>query len=214
MIPEGNYKGDVIGADFATASTGTPSINVLFDVQGERRTVYLYLTDNCMGHDSDGKPRVTQKALEALGYNGDDPPTFANGQGVHLWCKHEQYNGQTNEKWMISTPRESTPPPAGVVDRFRSQWRALSGNRPAATRTPAPPPKSAPPPPPGPDPESDEWTKNSAWDFIEKELAKKGEKPITSEWYAAIKSVNKAENKFTSDDWKSVVNSYLNLPPI
>lgn len=81
-------------------------------VESSERTVYLYL--------SDGALEMTIDAVAHLGYDKDslkflDPAQngFFNfaGQICDLWCKVEDYKGDSKEKWSISLPRKPVEPP-------------------------------------------------------------------------------------------------------
>ena len=80
-------------------------------VEESERTVYLYLSEAAM--------EMTSDALAHLGYDKDtlrflnpDTPNFFNfaGKKCDLWCKVEDYRGQSKEKWSISLPRKPVTP--------------------------------------------------------------------------------------------------------
>lgn len=81
--------------------------NELANTHEGERTVYLYLSDKAMD--------MAVEVLTFLGYQKESlrflDPTVENhhsfvGREVDLWCKVETYQGDTKEKWSISTPRE------------------------------------------------------------------------------------------------------------
>lgn len=209
LMPEGQYQGDVIGAEFGQTSNGNLQMAVKFNIaEGVNRTVYLTMNENTMGTNDEGKPRICQSQLDALGYNGDDPPTFANPNGVQLYMKHDEWNGKRKEKWNVSsggTPM--TPASPDQINRFKSQWRALKGAGPkpasAASAPKAPTrPTSAPAKPKAQDADSvfQLWASG-------REKAKKaiGE----SDWFEFCKSVigNDDTDKYTPGDWQKVAEA-------
>lgn len=81
-------------------------------VESSERTVYLYL--------SEGALDMTVDAISHLGYDKDslkflDPNQngFFNFAGIRcdLWCKVEDWQGDSKEKWSISLPRKPIEPP-------------------------------------------------------------------------------------------------------
>ena len=82
----------------------------LAENQQHERSVYIYLTEKAM--------EMALKALKVLGFNRNslkylDPEIEGHqdltGLEVPLYCKIEQYEGEDQERWSISTPFESKP---------------------------------------------------------------------------------------------------------
>lgn len=118
---QGSYKGIVSAQGFATSrEKGTLSFDIQVTVREKidpttmeaspvteaRRTINHWLTPTNL---EPGKP--TYEAFKELGVYGDfedyDPanPNHRSlvGKEVKLYCKHEEYQGKTRERWMIST---------------------------------------------------------------------------------------------------------------
>ena len=71
------------------------------------RSVFMSLTEKTVD--------FVKRNLRQLGFTGDsmsqlDPrhPQHQSfeGQELEFWCGHDEYNGQTKEKWSISSPRK------------------------------------------------------------------------------------------------------------
>lgn len=229
LMPEGNYQGTLIAEEcqFAEASTGTLQIVLPFRVATEsgpvKRTIFLSLTDRTMGRDEDGKPRIAQQALDELGYNGDDPPTFANGENpVELYCKHEINNkNETSEKWNISGGMNLKEPPRDRVQRFLSDWRALTGGtgKPKPSNgggRPAPAQRPTGGRPAGrPGRGADLLVKSGgkeggdeAWEVWAKNTQGGSTKIDPKEWEKVVsereQEVGRGEQDFTAEDWDAV----------
>ncbi len=212
LWPEGQYTGNIISAEFTSAKTGTPQMKIIFDVQGSTRTMFMPLTDKCLGYADDGRPNITQQALDALRYNNDDPPTFGVSENVPLYMKHDTYNGTVRERWNVSTGGPSRPPPSGTVDQFLAKMRAIRSAAPlppAPAKKPAPAPakpSSPPPAAPPPQPPASGMTKDEAW--ARWEAAGVADR---NKWFAAIREIDKPESRFTPADWETVADR-ANLP--
>lgn len=115
----GAYIGEVISQSLGTSKKGTPQFTLRFKVlamadgvavrQQYERTLYMPLTEKTV--------RFAKEALQRIGFTGNnfqqlDParPGYHNFAGLEtqFYCKHEEYMGQTNERWQIS--RYATPP--------------------------------------------------------------------------------------------------------
>lgn len=133
--PSGPYIGKVLEQNLGESKNkGTPQLVLKFQIinevdriSGERlelerceeRWVYLYLTEKAMD--------MALKSLKALGYkrsslkyldpNVDGFQDLA-GTEVELYCKHEEYEGDLNERWSISTPRETKPVDASSLRKL------------------------------------------------------------------------------------------------
>lgn len=226
LMQEGNYRGKLESAQFCEASTGTLQMALTFQLaqNGPRRTVFLAFTENTMGRDQDGKPRMSQRVLNDLGYNGDDPPTFANPtDNVELYMKHDTYQGTTSEKWSVSGGGMNiTEASKDRVQKFQAQWRATGGGTkpPATSSKTSKPPASPPPaqsggPPPAEDgggadyAKFDASTKEEAWAI----WCREGKASATDavSWHKAVREVanGRAEGKLTADDWKAVAHKAM-----
>lgn len=122
-------------------------------VEAGERTVYLYLSEAAL--------EMTIDAVTYLGFDKDsvrflnpDTQNFYNfaGKVADLWCKIEEYKGQSKEKWSISLPRKPATP---IDDKDMRRLDDLFGKAiksripmaprvqaPAASAEPAPEPKS------------------------------------------------------------------------
>jgi hypothetical protein len=134
---QGLYSGECVGQFTGTSSGGTPYFALKFKiiarivseqevrVEQSERTVYMYLSDKAAPY--------TVEAIRHLGYDRDslrfiDPnvDSFFNFAGIvtDLWCKVEDYQGDTKEKWSISTPRAPVEP---LDDKEMRRLDALFG---------------------------------------------------------------------------------------
>lgn len=196
----GNYKGNLVEAVFGKSSTGKPQVVMTFDIDGNRKLVFAYL--------SDAAKERTFDDLEKMGWNGSTAdPQFTNPNGVELYMKHDTYEGKTNEKWSISSGGFK-PEPLATDDlkRIEAQFRNRKGS-PAPSRS-APPPRSAPParsapPPRTPTNTEPKFGKDEAWDAFEKGGVSSPE-AFNGAIEATEKARNKTEAEFTADDWKYV----------
>jgi hypothetical protein len=104
-------------------------------VEQNERSVYLYLSEKALD--------MTTDVLAFLGYEKDslrflDPaaPNYHSfaGKKCDLWCKVEEYNGDTKEKWSISMPldRQITP----IDDKELRRLDALFGKSIKGKRSP------------------------------------------------------------------------------
>lgn len=213
LMAEGQYQGDIIGAEFGQTSNGNLQMAIKFAIaEGLNRTVYLTMNENTMGMNEEGKPRIAQSQLDAIGYNGDDPPTFANNTGVQLYMKHDEWNGKRKEKWNISSGgAPMTPASPDQINRFKSQWRALKGAGPkpatAATAPKAPArPTSAPTKAAGKVVATDADSVFKIWAAARD----KAKKPIAdTDWFDFLKSVLGSDDfeTFTPADWQKLADA-------
>ncbi|HET9087160.1 MAG TPA: hypothetical protein VFN53_06545 [Acidobacteriaceae bacterium] len=120
----GLHRGKILDHGLSKAKSGTDQVFIRFEVVAvkdgsdwhpvdhpKERTVYMAVTEKTIKFVAD--------ALDALGYTGG---SFANleaqsapayslvGEQRDFWCKHEVYNGNTNEKWSVSIPRAQAEP--------------------------------------------------------------------------------------------------------
>lgn len=214
LMPEGQYQGNVISAEWGSTSSGNPQIVVTFALaEGVNRTVYIVMTDKTMGTDENGKPRMAQQMLNTLGWNGDDPPTFQKNENIPLWMKHDAYEGKTKEKWQISSGSFSGAKPSqDVISRMQSQWRATNGAAPQPTtkppaNAPAVPQRAAPQRPAESKP-GDEYAKyttaESVFSFWTKIREKAKKSASSDDWFEFLDSLNlgKKDTEFGPADWK------------
>lgn len=211
-MPEGQYQGNVVKAEWGSTSSGNPQIVVNFSLaEGVSRTVYIVVNDKTMGYNEEGKPRISQQALNTLGWNGDDPPTFQNTEGVPLWMKHDEWQGKVKEKWQVSGGSFGGAKPAqDVISRVQSQWRATNGAAPTPTKTPPPnrpavPQRSAAPTrPQAPTSDYSKFnTAESVFSLWTKNQEKRKRPTGSDEWFEFLDSLalGKKDTEFTAADW-------------
>ncbi len=106
-------------------------------VESSERTVYLYLSEKAL-------PMATE-VIAFLGYDKDslkflDPAQqgFFNfaGQRCDLWCKVEDYQGDSKEKWSVSMPRKPVTP---IDDKELRRLDSMFGKAIRAQRGPGVP---------------------------------------------------------------------------
>lgn len=225
LRPEGNYTGALKEAKLGEADTGTPVMALRFDVEGRPAYVNLYMTDRTMGRDQSGDPRISQRGLDLLGWNGDDPPTFGKDtSAVPLYMKHGQKDdGSPREEWNISKGgglAEIKPLPKDKLQRLQADWRAMGGTmkpsvqKPRETAPAAPPPAApaaAGPPAEAPPPDAnfDASTKEEAWAIWVRE--DKASATNATNWHAKVREVGrgKSEKQFTAADWREVAHGAI-----
>lgn len=203
---EGNYVGDLESGVFGKNEKGTQQVVLTFDIEGNKKRVYGYL--------SDAAREYTFETLEQLGWNGSmSSPEFANNKKVELYMKHgDPYEGKVQEKWMVSNGGGKVAPlAADEARRIEALWKSSRGGNKAPARptpggrpAPARPASTAPArPSAAPAKPADDFGKDQAWDAFEKD----GKDNNT--FWAAVGAVEKQKGKveadFTADDWKEVV---------
>lgn len=114
-------------------------INITVD-----RTVYWHLSDKAWPH--------TIKRLKAIGFTGDfDAIAFvgeAVDKGVQWVCRHEDYEGKTQERWDLANwggEKEHTPPATDQVRKFNARWKSDQSAARVPTGAPPGPPQSTQP---------------------------------------------------------------------
>ena len=105
LCDEGNYTAEVIAQAFSKTKNGTHQFVLRVRVaEGVERNLYMFLSESAIPY--------TKENLRRLGYSGNsltalDParPGFHSfiGQTVECYCKHEMYEGKTQEKWALSS---------------------------------------------------------------------------------------------------------------
>jgi hypothetical protein len=132
---EGKYPATVVGQDFDDGQYGVQFLLELEinDNSGNRRTVYLSLTDE---HGQRAKyADITIEVLRHLGFAGSEAsiarlahdhanPFSLIGVQCEGYCKHKTNSeGRTGERWYINTPRagmERTPPAKTALRKLDS----------------------------------------------------------------------------------------------
>lgn len=214
VTPKGRYKADIVSATFDTSSkSGTPQLSIDLDVYNEGkptgfiRTTRMFLTDKTLG--TDAKPGFVKRTLAALDFNNDmASPAFGKGVGIEVECRHEDYNGKTQEKWEIMSPRESRPIPEDIKRQLAQRLGPVK--KPTPVSTPATPPKpSAPQRPSTSTPgyaNSDE-----AWAALCKTHAAVDTETLGSSFWRTVEDYEKAKGKtqdaFTPAEWGEVVSN-------
>lgn len=133
-----------------TKTKKSPQVTLVFEVQfvsddGEWIAVdpfEAYIHWSLAG----GAQQYTMEKLERIGFNGDfGNPEFDFGDGVSLWCKHDDYNGKTKEKWDLSREGGGIEPveDQDAIRRFNAIYKEKCSPKPKAA-TPPPTPEPAP----------------------------------------------------------------------
>lgn len=197
LIPAGYYDGELLpeGTSLTESKNGTPEFKLTFDIPslGVQRRVALYLSDGAL-------PYSLEK-LKSFGWNNDfESPAFTSTK-ARLSCKHDQYNGQTREKWDVYVERRANP---GTIDLLRSKVRSMSAPAPARVVAKAPPPKPSGPPPVA------AKDRNWAWNEI---VNTHGEATATRVWQSNINAVatatGKTEENFGPEEWTKFVTEFI-----
>lgn len=213
MHEEGNYKGCVEMLIYGlSGKKGTEQMEFRFFIdENTRNSAFLYFT-----------PTTEDKSMEILnmlGFNGDFKAPVINeiyykDYELDVYCKHEEYQGETKERWNIGSGG-GKPAPDDIAARRSAEFRArFSRTAPPAKReTPAesaeraPAPKAPPPKRAPAKPTTPAYGKEDAFYDISKQLGEVG--VDTDEWNKAIDLVGNDEDEFTAEQWKQVVRNYL-----
>ena len=222
MFEQGAYKGMLLKAEFGQAKTGTAQWCLSFDVGGNLRIVFLSCSDASMEY--------TIEKMARLGFNGDtDNPQFSpavmEDHIVDLACKHETYQGKTQEKWDIRVSFTPTPASSDAKTRFKHAWKQSTAGvakkpTPTLSKPSAPAaskPKAGPPPEEPPFEHKGgselEFNKDAAWDAWSEAA---GGNPDVAKWKQAVQKVakesNMPEGKFGHEQWFAV--SQLSVPGV
>ena len=136
LIPAGYYMGKPTGGRLTTTRGGTPQFAVTFALEGgENRTVFMFATDKAW--------QYTEEKLLALGWNNDPDDMRFTTESIELSCKHEEYQGKTNEKWDVANgKKEWEPAPDDVKRSVMARWKASAGK--AKPKTAPKPVREAP----------------------------------------------------------------------
>jgi len=122
MYAEGNYTCRITNQQVTEANSGTIQLELeVLPIKADdepidgnvfRRIIYLPLTPKTIGTKDD--PGWVTNTLRGLGFQGDDftalQPDNANSQSligkeVSCYCKHEEWDERTREKWSFSKSR-------------------------------------------------------------------------------------------------------------
>lgn len=200
----GNYVGDLVEAVFGKSNKNTPQVVFTFDIEGNRKMVFAYL--------SDAAQERTFEDLEKMGWNGStSKPEFSNPKRVELYMQHDTYEGKTNEKWNISSGGFKPQPMAqDEMRRIEALYRNRGGktapSRPAPSRgSPAPSRPTPAPSKPAPSQQGDNFSKDDAWALFEQ--AGK----TANDFFEVISGVETekglSESKFTAAEWRYVAGT-------
>lgn len=160
---EGNYNATVIAQAFGESrEKGTPyfALTIRPDefnsgepemepVSGQERTIWMYLTE--------GTAEFVARDLRTVGFVGSsfsdlDPANEKHhslvGNRIPVYCKHEDYKGQTKEKWQISSgggkiehkpiDNKSMRKLDALFGKHLKAAKPANGQAAAAARSPAP----------------------------------------------------------------------------
>ena len=145
---EGDYWGVLRQASVGVSKTNkTPQMVMVFSVTHEAtgegwkeiqqadRTIYWALTDKALPY--------AEEKLRFLGFNGDygNPQFGEKSQGCSLRCKHEDYKGNTQERWDLAEWGGAGAEKAGddVIRLLNAQWKSHNGSQPKPAGKPKPP---------------------------------------------------------------------------
>jgi hypothetical protein len=67
---------------------------------------------------------MSKKRLTALAFNGDFENPDVTHEPVQLTCKHEEYQGKTQERWDLAefATRERQAPQADEIRKLKARW--------------------------------------------------------------------------------------------
>lgn len=123
-LDPGRYDGVLVDLFMTTSSNGTPCLVAQFDIVGyaKRRTIYTYF--------SDASKENSMKKLAANGFNGDFNSPALDNPNVAMYCKHEEYKGETREKWDFADWGNDAPPDDDTIASLNNLWRSMEGDLP------------------------------------------------------------------------------------
>lgn len=205
----GNYANcDLKEAITSTTKNGLPQMILTFAIgdTGATRTVRFMLNNDTKGKDGKTNLERSTESLQGLGFDGNfEDPQFSAANGVTLYMKLGEYNGQPQEEWNIGRKYEKAG--GNILANLKSSYRALAGAqpRPASAKPPAPAP--TPPArkgPPSTDPLAKVADLQTAWDH-----ANAINKSLTEDAWVGIiadiaKETKRTEAQFTVADWKEL----------
>ena len=181
QLEPGQYTGTIQGAGVSKSKNGTPDLYIDFDIDGNRRTVYIYCSDAAWKSGS-------REKLEALQFNGNfESPDFGVSE-VDLVLRVEEYEGKMREKWDLANWGDSYQHPEADkkdVKKLNALWK--KDTKPKKDAKPG-------------------ATRDQAWAKFEKE---NGDKATPELWAELLKSLRpgKEEVKFTASDWQIVMEA-------
>lgn len=153
MMNEGRYFGKL--KDAVTSETGRGSLQVVLsfsishvaengdwcEINTVDRRVFLSLSDRAWSY--------TEKKLKALGFEGDfgtmEFGSEVHDQGIALNCAHDEYEGETKEKWDIADwggGAGAERAPEDKLRRLNAKWRNDNQQPAQPAGAPSPPPTS------------------------------------------------------------------------
>jgi len=214
LMEPGRYTARIVGAVLAQDDGKSPAVVVQTEVIADKsgpitpvqRRIYLYLSEAA-------KPYTLEK-LEALDFNGDfESPSFGTAaveDGTTVICKHDEYNGETKEKWDFA-PKGGLPSKAdnSVIKMMNAEWKnwkkqsggtTTPAKKPAAPAPAKPPtPAAKGPPAPAAKKPAKAKTRDEVWAKLEEVWTAKGKTPdeILDMW---TKLINEASAKFEKDE--------------
>jgi len=120
MIDTGYYDGVLTDWGCNKSETGTGYIFLVFDVEGQERTVRLFTSTKAWPY--------TKEKIQRLGFDGENFPNELYQQGTRLQCSHEEYQGKTHEKWDLALGGGAKPDDdADLTQQFKKKWQAEHG---------------------------------------------------------------------------------------
>lgn len=170
LFEPGEYEGTVESGVYKEGITNaTPYIEVIFDIGGHKRSVYLYLSEKA--------ENMSIERLQALGWNGEfENINFAN-KGPHLiTCTHApHYKNKERivEKWTFWGPKKEYQVNKEFASSIKAKFKASAPSpvtRPVG-KPPVPPPANKTQPsapssaPPRQKVEAIAKTEQEAWDY-------------------------------------------------
>ena len=149
MLDPGTYRGYLKEAVTSEGKDASLRMEVMFairhvshddawqEIAEAERTIYLYLSEKARPY--------TDAKLKALGFNGDfESPIFdarTREEGIDLVCRHEQYDGNTGERWELKNWKSKAKPAAtDKLKRLNALWNTSNKQSPIS----GPPPVAAP----------------------------------------------------------------------
>jgi len=138
-LQPGNYTGELQEVGVDKSKNGIPLVYSEWNIDGYLRTIRWYLgcnkkdTDTGDAYDKRLKHtiKVSKSKLKAVGFNEDWTNPAFSVKEFELYCKHEEYNGDQQERWDISTRREAQVPDADVMMDMISLYDSIEVDTPA-----------------------------------------------------------------------------------
>lgn len=213
LWPEGPYdaKPESIIYD-ESSQKGTPHFKVTFDIEGNKKHAYLYLSDAAWPN--------SEEKLKKLGFNGEfEAPAIDTSLTITLNCKHETYNNKTREKWdFFAKDRAAATLDKSKAMQLKARFKASapSASKPPTGKPTPPAPKVSTPPtkaPPskGPPPQGKPSPSNAmvaqdkdeAWEYWGKKHPDMDDELKGKMWIEAVNAQGD-ENKLTPEQWNKI----------